>query len=138
LADLAAYEGRSSDAIAILDKQIAANERDKRPDATAYAALAEALLDAGRTAEARKAAASALAASTRLEVRVPAARVLARVGDAEGARAVAAALKSELQPQKHAYGRIIDAEIALAAKQPRQALDALQDVDKSADYWLRR
>ena len=54
------------------------------------------------------------------------------------AKAIAAKLGQRLPAQSRAYGKLIEGEIALAAKRYPEALDALNAARKLADLWLVR
>src|SRR5205807_118018 len=67
-----------------------------------------------------------------------AARVLVRVGAEREAAAVAARFGADLQPQRRAYAKIIEGEIALAHNRRVEALEAFSAARKLADLWLVR
>ena len=52
------------------------------------------------------------------------------------ARTIAAGLSSELPAEPQAYGKIIEGEIALKSKDPRQAIKILTDATDVLDTWL--
>ena len=69
---------------------------------------------------------------------VTAARLSLAAGRIEPAKAIAAELGQRLPAQSRAYGKLIEGEIALAAKRYPEALDALNAARKLADLWLVR
>jgi serine/threonine protein kinase/tetratricopeptide (TPR) repeat protein len=141
LADLAIYRGRLADVEAPLTAAIAADEQAKRIGAAIakYAALADLRLAQGRPAEARKAAAAALAlAPADVTAKMTAARVFVKAGAEADALKIADDLGGQLQPQSRAFGKILEAEIALQRKRPAQVVDAVQASRKFTDLWLGR
>jgi tetratricopeptide (TPR) repeat protein len=140
LGDLAAYEGRYSEAIRILAKgaaeDVAAKEQDRA--AAKFAALAYAHLSRGRKDHAIDAAEKALANSNTVQIRFLAARVLVEAGELARARKLAAALSSELQPEPQAYAKIIEGGASLASKDPRQAIKSLSEANALLDTWIGR
>jgi tetratricopeptide (TPR) repeat protein len=138
--DLAIRVGRYADAISLLDAGLKADLQGKLMDGTIakYAALADAAIAAGRQADAKKAALAGAALSDDVAAQVSAARVLARVDDAAGARKIANTLAGQIQPQKRGYAKIIEGEIALAHHQAQGAVDALLAAKALTDHWLGR
>jgi tetratricopeptide (TPR) repeat protein len=140
LADLAMYSGRPGDAIELLRRGLAEDEAAKR-DALVVAkqaALAEALEAAGDRQDARKLAVALAARSKSEAARVSAALLLLRLGGEREAERIATELAAELQPQRQAYGRIIEAELARGRGQHARAAALFLDARKSADLWLGR
>jgi tetratricopeptide (TPR) repeat protein len=72
----------------------------------------------------------------RESVAVPVARILAASGRPDDAKALAAALGQDLQPNIRAYGRIIDGEIALQQNRNNDAVDAFRSAAGLLDVWL--
>ena len=137
LADLAVAEGRLTDAIALLDKGIAADEAGK--NATRAAAKR---VTRGEVRAANRDAAgglrdirAALEATTDQTVRSSAGLALARIGNKD-AEAIAASLEGRLEADFQAYGKLIRAELALSGGQARAAVDLARDADKLANTWL--
>ena len=105
LADVALYEGRLSDATAILHEGIAADEKagDMGNAAFKYVALAEARMKARDRGGAVRAAQRATQLRQHESVLFPAALVLIEAGRTEAAAAVAKTLSNMLQQQTAAY-----------------------------------
>jgi tetratricopeptide (TPR) repeat protein len=139
-ADLALYGGRAADAQAALGPAIAVDLAAKRntPAALKQIALAEALMAAGKTPQAIKAANDGLAISRQTATLVPAARLFVRAGRAADAKAIAAELEKSLNKQTRAYGRIVLAENEIAANDTARAIDLLDQAKALADVWLGR
>ena len=140
LADLAAYQGRYTDAVRILEDGIAADVAAKAPENAAgkWAALAEVQLIRGRTRAAVAAARKALASSQSVNVRFLAARTLVHAGEAAQARATAAEFDSKLTAEPQAYGRIIAGMSGLAGGDAGEAIKALTEANKLLDTWIGR
>lgn len=138
LGDLAMYEGRFSDAERMLAQGAAADLTAKDPDRAAakYAALAYARVQRGRKGPAVAAAEDALARSQSVKIRFLAARTFVEADEAAKARTLATGLASELQAEPQAYAKIIEGEIALKNKDPRQAIKILGEANTLLDTWI--
>jgi len=137
LADLALYEGRSADAIVVLEKGITADLKGGRsgPAAAKMAALAAAQTNRTRAVEA---AGRALAASKQEGSRFPAARVLLDSGQEAKALAVAAEMGARLEPEPQAYAKLLEGEAQLARGKAHEAIRLFGEALKLADTWLGR
>jgi len=138
LGDVAAVEGRFSDAVRILEQGAAADLGSKSPDRAAakFAALAYAQVSRGQNGPAIAAAGKALANSKDGRIRFLAARTFVDAGELPQARALAASLASELQPELQAYGKIVEANIAMKGKQARDAIKLLTEANRLLDTWI--
>ena len=139
LADLAIYEGKLDEAREILEAGITEDEatNDTAGQVAKQIALAEiyeALHDNDAAIEMVQ---SALAVAQHEAVAVPAARLLARVGREDDARAIAGELNRSLQTQPRAYGKVIEG-LLVASSSPADALDAFRAGVELADVWLAR
>ena len=101
-------------------------------------ALAEAHAARGQWAAAQAALEQARKLVTDDSVLVTSARLAIAGGRIEAAKAIASELGARLPAQSRAYGRLVDAEIALAEKRHAEAIDALSAAKKLADLWLVR
>jgi eukaryotic-like serine/threonine-protein kinase len=140
LADLAMYQGRNADAIALLP---AAAKRDQEQGNSLGAvaklvALAEAHAARNEAAPRQAAIAQATKLSNQDSVLVPAARLAIAAGRTDEARAIASELDRRLPAQSRAYAKLITGEIAMSAGQYRDAINALNAAQKQADLWLVR
>jgi serine/threonine-protein kinase len=140
IADIAIYEGRYDEALSILPS---AAKRDQDQHnilgaASKLVALAEAYQARGNDAARQTSIAQARALSTQENVLVPAARLAIAAGRPEEARKIAAELAQRLSAQSRAYAKMIEGEIAIAAKQYAVAVEALNAAQKLADLWLVR
>jgi serine/threonine protein kinase/tetratricopeptide (TPR) repeat protein len=138
LGDLAALEGRYSDAVQILRQGAAQDLTDKNPDRAAakFAALATTELLRGQPRAAIEAADKALATSKTVKIRFLAARVFVEAGQIPRARALMTALNAELQAEPQAYAKIIEGELALKNGDPRQAIKVLLGANDLLDTWI--
>jgi eukaryotic-like serine/threonine-protein kinase len=140
LADIALYEERYADAVAILVPAIDVdmNQKNTVGAEAKMIALAEAYRGLNRRPEALKAVEDALKLSHEDSVAVPAARILAQIGQDERAQGLVKELANQLQPQSRAYAKILEAERAIARGRGPEAMDALAAAKKLADLWLGR
>ena len=138
LGDAAAVEGRFADAARILDQGAAADLASKSPDRAAakFAALAYAQLSRGQKSAAVAAADKALANSQVGTLRFLAGRIFAEAGEAARAREQVAALATEIHPELQSYSKIVEADLALANKDPRGAIKLLTDATALLDTWI--
>ena len=140
LPDVLIYQGRYEEAEAELKRAIAADEKagNREPAAVKWVALAEVYEATGRPALAEAAARKAAALGKEDATQVPAGRLLARLGKSAEAMAIASRLSGKLEPQSRAYGRIVEANVAMQAGRWADAIDALRAAVKFADVWLAR
>ena len=81
----------------------------------------------------RRQAASGCASDT---IRTGAGLVLAAAGQPKQAETLAVALNNKLEADPQAYGRLVQAEEALARKDARKAVELAREAQKYADTWL--
>jgi len=138
LADLALYEGRSTDAAAILEKGIAGDMANNKASAAArkFIALAQARLMTGKTAQALETAGRAIAASKHESVTFAAARIYVEAGQEAKAGAIASELGARLEPDPQAYAKLIQGEVELKRGNSREAVRLLQEARKLSDTWM--
>ena len=140
LADLALYQGRYSAAADILESAIARDARtpDREGLASKYLELAEARAGQGRRPAAMTAIGHALETSREESVLLPAARLYITLDRTDDARALARELDGTNDSTSRAYGRIVDAELALDRGDTAGAIETLRMVLKTTDLWLVR
>ena len=138
LGDLALYEGRFADAVRTFDQGAQADLAAKNNDLAAnkFASLAYVHLVRGRKDAAVAAAEKVLATSKFIPNRFMAARVLIEAGAIAPAQALAADLASRLAAEPQAYGKLIQAQIALKKRDLPQAIKILTDANSVVDTWL--
>jgi serine/threonine-protein kinase len=136
-ADLALYEGRLRDAVAMLEAATKSTEAAKDPtEAEAvWAMLAEALLRQGNLVRAREAAMH-VKGSPEMLVSFRVARVLAAAGKPEEARLIRERIASRPGERAPLLARLIDADVLLGRHSPLAAMDALGDIGTTAGSWL--
>jgi tetratricopeptide (TPR) repeat protein len=136
-ADLMLYEGRTSDAIALLQKQA---QRDQSaglttPAATELNALGYAQLLAGHFSAAAQAAGQALAVSKDDDVALEAARIFVDAGQDARALAVARGFSSRLENAVQSYRKLIEGKTQIK-KRPADGIATLAEANRLADTWL--
>jgi len=138
LADLAAYQGRFTDAIAILEKGAAADltAKDAENAATKYVALGRIQLWRGERRPALEAADKAFALNQDVSVRFSAAPVYVDAKELIKAQKLASNLASELKTEPQVYGSIIEAKIALKRGDKRAGINKLLEANKLLDTWI--
>ncbi len=138
LGDLALYEGRLSDAVALFTKGAAADLASKDPDRAAnkFASLAYSQLLRGQKKDAAAAAEQALGNSGAAKIRLLAARVFVEADLVARARTLAASLASDLQAEPQAYAKIVDGNLALKSGDARQAARAFTEANALFDTWI--
>jgi serine/threonine protein kinase/tetratricopeptide (TPR) repeat protein len=140
LADLALYEGRTGDAVALLEKGIANDLEKKSATAAALksAVLAMVYAASGAKPQAMAAAERALKGSRNDSVQITAGLAYARSGMAAEADGIVKALSARLSADSRAYAQLIAGEIELERGNAREALRLFNEAQKLADTWLGR
>jgi hypothetical protein len=140
LGDVALYEGRFVDAASIFEQGAAADAAAGNADRAAakLTALAYARLLQNQKGRAIAAAQKALASSHVVKIRFLAGRVFAESGEIAKAKTLAAELGTELQAEPQALGKIIEGDVALKNKDPRQAIKLLTEAVALLDTWMGR
>ena len=139
-ADLAIYEGRLNDAARVLEQAIATSAAGRSSSTTArlIVTLAEVREMQGRTAEAVKLAADALAKSSEQGIALLAGRVFILAGRAPRGMELASDLGSKLDPEAQMYGKLLEGEADLKRGDPRSAVASFNEAQKLSDSWLGR
>ncbi len=140
LADMALYQGRSADALSILEPAAQADlaGKDASRAAAKYVMQAQALLMQGHSDKAVAAAERAANGSTDESLLYPAAMVFLEAGKSDKAMELSQKLSQRLEPDPGAYGKLIEAEVQMKRKDYRGAIRTFQDAQKIADTWLGR
>ncbi len=139
-ADLALYEGRTEDAIRILERAIAADTaaNDKASAAGKQAMLAEGELALGRQAPAIATAEKAIAANQGDGIQFLAAGIFIEGGKVARAKTIAAGLSKRLQIEPQIYAKLIEGELKLNQRDDQGAIQSFGDAQKLSDTWLGR
>jgi tetratricopeptide (TPR) repeat protein len=103
-----------------------------------FATLAYTQLWWGHKSQALEAAKRALSNSKKVNIRFHMARVLVEAGETAKARALAAALASDLSAEAQADAKLIEGEIALKEKDARKAIQLFTEANKLLDTWTGR
>jgi tetratricopeptide (TPR) repeat protein len=139
IADLALYQGRVRDAVAVLGRQLPADEADDRSAAaTKLATLASAELASGHPAAAVKAADRAVALSKADSILLLAGRVYLDAGSEKKARALAAELAARRAQEPQAYAKLIEGAAALKRGDAAGAIRLLREAQRTFDTWIGR
>jgi tetratricopeptide (TPR) repeat protein/predicted Ser/Thr protein kinase len=140
LADLALYEGRTADAIHILEKAIASDmaANDQASAAGKQAILAEAELALGQKDSAVASAEKAVAGNQDDGIEFIAATVFIEGGKMALAKTIAAGLSKRLQTEPQIYAKLIGGELLLHQGDSQGAIQAFGDAQKLSDTWLGR
>jgi len=140
LADLAAYQGKYSEAAQILEKGAAADEAAKMGDNAArkYVALAHIEELQGHQAAALSDVRKALALSKSTAIQFLAAMTDIDAGDVADAQKLAKSLSSQSPNEPQAYGRIIQGMIALKQNKAKDAVTEISAANNLLDTWIGR
>ena len=137
LADLALYEGRLADAVAILHRGIIENQADKDTDSATYnqATLALTQLALNKSSEALATAAGA-AGSKDEGILYRIAQVYLAAGQEPRALALAGPLGQRMETEPQIYAKLIAGEAQLKKGNAREAVNVFQQAQKIGDTWL--
>jgi serine/threonine protein kinase/tetratricopeptide (TPR) repeat protein len=142
LADIAVYEGRNSDAVALFEAGIKADAAAGQPQLLAekQVELGQALLSLSpdRQGSAIAAAEAALKATRNPETQFLAARVLVDAGQETRAREIGQLLSNNLGKEKQAYGKLIEGELAFRRGRFQEAIRVIVESQKLVDTWISR
>jgi tetratricopeptide (TPR) repeat protein/predicted Ser/Thr protein kinase len=140
LADQALYEGRTADAIRILEKAIASDlaANDKASASGKQAMLAQAELAQGQKDAALATAEKAITGNQDDGIAFIAATVFIDGGKPARAKTIAAGLGKRLQTEPQIYAKLINGEMLLKQGDPKGALQAFEEAQKLSDTWLGR
>ena len=137
--DLLLYQGRTKDAIALLQK---ANGTSVKMDDSTLAAHslveAEAKLAAGKTSEAAADAKSALAHDNGAISQFAAGRIYVEAGQYGPVQGIVSQLSGRLDPDSQAYGKLLEGEMFLKRGDARHAITLFQEAQKLSDTWIGR
>jgi serine/threonine protein kinase/Flp pilus assembly protein TadD len=138
LADLAAYQGKYSDAEQILKQGAAADVAAKMSDNAArkYVALGNIEEIEGKHAAALSDLDKALTISQSTDIEFLAAMTYADAGEFVKAGKLASSLSSALSNESQAYGKIVDGLIALKRKDANQAVRQISAANSLLDTWI--
>ena len=139
-ADLLLYQGRSKDAIALLEKAFSPSA-GKLDDSTLaeYSILAaEAKLAAGKASEASADAKSAVAHDSGASTQFSAGLIYVEAGQYASVQAIITQLAARLDADSQAYARLLDGQMSLKRGDARQAIIHFQEAQKLSETWMGR
>jgi serine/threonine protein kinase/tetratricopeptide (TPR) repeat protein len=136
-ADLLLYQGRTKDAIALLQK---ANSTSAKIDDSTLAAhsvlLGDAKLSSGKASEAASDAKSALARDNGAIVQFSAGRIFVEAGHYTPIQTLISQLSSHLDPDSQAYGKLLEGEMSLKRGDAKKAIALFLEAQKLSDTWI--
>ena len=139
-ADLLLYQGRTKEALALLQK--AATPASGKTDDSTLAAhlilLAEAKLAAGKASDAAADAKSALAHDNGGTVQFSAGRIFIEAGQTAPAQSLASQLSSQLDHDDQAYAKLLEGEAFLKRGEAQRAVTLFEEAEQLADTWIGR
>jgi serine/threonine protein kinase/tetratricopeptide (TPR) repeat protein len=138
LADLAMFEGRDADAIALLDKGIAADLAAKETAGAAAKTivLGQAYLSRGDKKKALSAADSAIKLDHQPSVLMAAGELYVNAGDAARAAKLVNQLSASIEPEPQLYGALLQGSISLSRAQLMPAIQSFEKAQKIFNTWL--
>ena len=138
LADLAAYQGKYSEAARILSEGAAADMAAKMVDNAArkYVALGRIEEIRGNRAAALADTEKALASSQSPQIQFLAANTYVEAGELGKAHKLATELSAALTSESQAYGKIIEGEIDLQRKDSKGAISEISAANSLMDTWI--
>ena len=140
LADLEMYLGRYKEAVGILERGIAADEKagSQHDMAVKLVALAESHMALGRTGPGLAAARRAIRIGGHESVLFPAGRILLDAKQEDELPAVISALERMLQTHTTAYARLLEGEQALRRGRFVDGLEPMRQASERHDAWFVR
>jgi eukaryotic-like serine/threonine-protein kinase len=138
LADLAMFQGRYADAIALLEKGIDADLAAKEAGGAAAKtiALGQAYLSEGNKRKALAAADSAVKLDTQPGVLMAAGELSIDAGDSTRATKLVKQLSARIEPEPQLYGALLQGSIALSRGQRMEAIQSFDKAQKISNSWL--
>ena len=139
-ADIALYEGRTGEAVKILEAGIPFDVENDRKDIAALKAvmLGKAYGELGKKAQAVKYAERALQLSDSANILFCAGEIYLSAGKNEKAGEIRAKLGKRVEPENQAYAKILGGAMSLAQGEAVSAINLFKEAQKHADSWLGR
>ena len=138
-ADLLLFQGKTKDAIALLEKANGASAKLDDSALAAHALLeAEAKLAAGKASEAAADARSALAHDNGAISQFAAGRIYLEAGQYAPVQTLIAQLSGRLDPDGQAYGKLLEGEMSVKRGDARRAITDFVEAQKLSDTWIGR
>ena len=138
LADIAMYQGRDADAVALLQKAIAADlaAKDSGSAAAKTIALGEAYFSQGDKKKALAAADGAITLDPQPSVLMAAGELSIDAGDSVRAARLVTQLSAHIEPEPQLYGALLQGRIALSHGQRMEAIQSFEKAQKISNSWL--
>ncbi|MDP2913963.1 MAG: protein kinase [Candidatus Aminicenantes bacterium] len=140
LADLALYEGRTAEALSILEAGIPFDiENDRKDIAALKAVMLGQTFDAlGKKDQAVKYADRAVQLSEQGNILFCAGEIYLHAGKEDKARELQAKLGKLIEPENQAYAKLLGGASSLARGDAVNAINLFKEAQKHADSWLGR
>ena len=140
LADIALYQGRSKEALGLLEKGIAGDLAASLPAEAARksAMLSAALLSGAQTRPAVAAAERALSFSKRHYIVLSSGLTLAAAGEEKRVQQLAATLASQIEPEPRSFAKLLEGQLLLAKGRPTEAAVRFREAGDIVDSWIGR
>jgi serine/threonine protein kinase/tetratricopeptide (TPR) repeat protein len=138
LADIAELQGRNDEALALLEKGIAADLAAKE-SASAGAktiALGQAYLSQGNKKKALEAADNAVKLDPQPNILMAAGELYVSAGDAARAAKPVTQLSARIEPEPQIYGALLQGAISLSRGQRMEAIQSFEKAQKISNSWL--
>ena len=138
-ADLLLYQGRTKDALALLQR--ASDQSGKEDDSTRAShslLLAEAKLAAGNPTEAASDAKAALTLDNGTIVQFSAGRIYVEAGQVLPISGLISQLSSRLDSDSQAYGKLLEGEMSLKRGDAKRAIGLFSEAQRLSDTWIGR
>lgn len=137
--DLLLYQGRTKDALALLEKAHSSAQKLDDTTVAAYSLLAaEAKLASGKGSDAVADAKSAVAHDSGPTTQFAVGMIFAEAGQFASVQPLISGLSGRLDADSQAYGALLDGEVSLRRGDARRAILRFQDAQKLSDTWLGR
>jgi serine/threonine protein kinase/tetratricopeptide (TPR) repeat protein len=138
LADIAELQGRTTEAISLLEKGIAADlgAKDSAGAAAKTIALGQAYLAQPDKKKALVAADSAVKLDSQPSVLMAAGELYVNGGDTPRATKLVAQLSAKIEPEPQLYGALLQGSIALSRGQKMEAVQSFEKAQKISNSWL--
>jgi len=138
-ADLLLYQGRTQDAVTLLQKADGATQKAEDSVLAARSLLlADAKLASGKTSEAVAAAKMALAHDNGSIAQFSAGRVYVEAGQYAPVQGLISQLDARLDADSQAYGKLLEGEMILKRGDAKRAIALFLDAQKLSDMWIGR
>ena len=140
LADLALFQGRTKEAVDLLEKGIAGDTATgfQAEAARKHTMISAALLSRAEARPALAAADQALALSKRNYILLSAGLTLAAAGEEKRARQLATSLASQIEPEPRSFAKLVEGEVLLHQGQAGEAAVRFREAGDIVDTWLGR